>query len=305
VLGANGSTLLVTPASYTVNDGNTGNNYAVTVNTATGTISKAALGINAVTDARVYDGGIASTGVVSFAGLVGGDTVSGAIQSFGSRNVLGVNGSILLVTPASYTVNDGNMGNNYAVTVNNAQGTITALGITGHITAADRNYDSSMTATITGRTLVGVISPDQVSYSGGTGRFDTSNAGMGKTVTGSGLALSGADAGNYTVNTTATTTANIMALPVLVPFVAPSGKPGVVQVETPLIKPVIVMPVTPANFFELTPPVLLSVLLAEPASLLTLLPGGVPEIDSAALPPIRHDAQPYIYVPPLPKQDHD
>jgi hypothetical protein len=297
--------LLVTPASYTVNDGNTGNNYVVTVNNATGTISPKALGINAVTDTKVYDGGTTSAGVVNFSGLVGGDSVSGAIQSFGSRNVLGANGSTLLVTPGGYTVNDGNTGNNYAVTVNNAQGTITALGITGHITAADKNYDSSMTATITGRTLVGVISPDQVSYSGGTGRFDTSNAGMGKTVTGSGLALSGADAGNYTVNTTATTTANIMALPVLVPFVAPSGKPGVVQVETPLIKPVIVMPVTPANFFELAPPVLLSVLLAEPASLLTLLPGGVPEIDSAALPPIRHDAQPYIYVPPLPKQDHD
>ena len=43
VLGANGSTLEVT--GYTVNDGNGGDNYTVTLHTATGTITAAALDI--------------------------------------------------------------------------------------------------------------------------------------------------------------------------------------------------------------------------------------------------------------------
>jgi hypothetical protein len=41
--------------------------------------------------------------------------------------------------------------------------------------------------------------------------FDTKDIGTGKTVTATGLGLSGADAGNYTVNTTATNTADITA----------------------------------------------------------------------------------------------
>ncbi len=46
-------------------------------------------------------------------------------------------------------------------------------------------------------------------YVGGTATFADKNAGIGKTVTASGLSLSGADAANYTVNTTALTTADI------------------------------------------------------------------------------------------------
>ena len=54
VLGVNGSTLNVT--AYTVNDGNSGNDYTVTTATALGTITPAALTITAATDTKVYDG---------------------------------------------------------------------------------------------------------------------------------------------------------------------------------------------------------------------------------------------------------
>ena len=43
-------------SAYTVNDGNSGGNYAVTTHTAAGTISKAALDIYATSDTKVYDG---------------------------------------------------------------------------------------------------------------------------------------------------------------------------------------------------------------------------------------------------------
>ncbi len=70
-------------------------------------------------------------------------------------------------------------------------------------------YNATTVATITSRTLTGVIGADVVTYSGGTATFADKNVGAGKVVTATGLALTGADAGNYTVNTTALTNANI------------------------------------------------------------------------------------------------
>src|SRR5206468_2114074 len=121
---------------------------------------------------------------------------------------LGTNGSTLSVT--GYTLSDGNNGANYAVTTHTASGTITRLGISGSITAADKPYDGTTVATITSRTLSGVISNDSVSYSGGSATFASPNVGTWQ-VTGTGLGLTGADAGNYSVNSTATTTATITA----------------------------------------------------------------------------------------------
>ena len=112
VLGTNGSTLSVT--GYTVNDGNSGADYTVTTHTALGTITPAALDISAVTDSRQYDGTTASSGTPTVGTLYSTDTVTGLVQAFASRHVLGANGSTLSVT--SYTVNDGNSGADYTVT---------------------------------------------------------------------------------------------------------------------------------------------------------------------------------------------
>lgn len=59
------------------------------------------------------------------------------------------------------------------------------------------------------RSLLGVVSGEAVTLTGGTASFDNKAAGVGKTVTATGLTLTGSDAGNYSVNATATTTANI------------------------------------------------------------------------------------------------
>jgi hypothetical protein len=126
VLGANNSVLSVT--GYTVNDGNSGANYSVSSATAAGTITPAALAINAVTDTKVYDGGTTSAGVVSVGPVFGTDSVTGTIQAFGSKNVLGANNSVLSVT--GYTVNDGNSGANYSVSSATAAGTITPAALT-------------------------------------------------------------------------------------------------------------------------------------------------------------------------------
>ena len=90
---------------------------------------------------------------------------------------------------------------------------ITAKQLTGHFTAADKEYDGLVGATITDRSLTGgIISGDTVELSGGTATFNNANVGTAKTVTGTGFSLTGASAGNYSLaSSTLTTTADITA----------------------------------------------------------------------------------------------
>ncbi len=68
----------------------------------------------------------------------------------------------------------------------------------------------SATATIATRSLAGVIDNDAVSLSGGTAEFDTAAVGTNKTVTVSGLTLTGSAANSYTL-TQPILTADIVA----------------------------------------------------------------------------------------------
>ena len=80
------------------------------------------------------------------------------------------------------------------------------------IGAASKVYDGKTNATLdtSKASLSGAISGDALAVVGGTGVFADKNAGIGKTVSITGLSLGGADAGNYTFSsTTATTTADI------------------------------------------------------------------------------------------------
>ena len=83
---------------------------------------------------------------------------------------------------------------NSSLTINKAD-----LAITG-ITASDKTYDGTNSATLNGTAGVAAIGQDVVSVSGtGTGTFADKNAGAGKAVTVTGYSLSGADADNYTL----------------------------------------------------------------------------------------------------------
>src|SRR6185437_12197549 len=103
----------------------------------------------------------------------------------------------------------------YTLTQPTTTATIAAKSLTvSGITAQDKTYDRTTTATLGtgGASLAGVVSGDVVALdtSSVTGSFGTDSVGTGKTVTVSGLGLSGADAPNYTV-TQPTTTAAITA----------------------------------------------------------------------------------------------
>ena len=94
-----------------------------------------------------------------------------------------------------------------AITV--AQKDVTISGIT----AANKEYDGSTTATPTGTAVInGKVGSDDVTVTAGTATFADKNVGTGKTVTFTGYSLSGADAGNYNLKAQpASVTANITA----------------------------------------------------------------------------------------------
>jgi hypothetical protein len=89
--------------------------------------------------------------------------------------------------------------------------TVTPLAITGSFTANTKAYDGSTTAVVATRSLSGVLGSDVVSLSGGTATFDNPNVGTGKTVTLTSATLGGAAAGNYSLSSVSTTTADITA----------------------------------------------------------------------------------------------
>src|SRR5439155_14101170 len=160
---------------------------------------------------KTYDAGTTATiATRSLSGVLGTDAVSyvGGAAAFGDKNV----GTGKTVTGTGLSLSGADAGN---YTVNSTATTtadITALGITGSITANSKTYDANTAATIATRSLSGVMAPDAVSYVGGTATFGDKNVGTGKRVTGTWLSLSGADAGNYSVNSTGITTAEISAM---------------------------------------------------------------------------------------------
>ena len=77
--------------------------------------------------------------------------------------------------------------------------------MTPAVTAANKVYDGTTSATLTSCTVTGVVGGDVVACSG-HGGFDTASVGAGKTVTVSGLTLTGAAAGNYMLSSTTATT---------------------------------------------------------------------------------------------------
>ena len=138
--------------------------------------------------------------------LLGSDTFAGALEvqnaAYSTANKL---------TVGTYTIGQGNLsaGSNYEITfvegtlnVNKADLTVST------VTAADRAYNGTTSAELTGATYTGLVEGDVITLTG-NGIFDSRNAGT-QNVTFSGLAISGADAANYNLITAEkTTTATI------------------------------------------------------------------------------------------------
>ncbi|MBV9519983.1 MAG: hypothetical protein JO068_17900, partial [Hyphomicrobiales bacterium] len=167
VLGTGKSTLR---ASGSVNDGNGGQDYAITFMDAAGTITPASLIVNAVGDSRIYNGSTSSAGTPSFGTLFGTDTASFS-QAFLSKDVLGTGKSTLR---ASGSVNDGNGGKDYAITFVDAAGTITPATLTISAVSDTKIFDGTTGSTALAQ-VTGLKGDDSVT--GLAERFDSINAG--------------------------------------------------------------------------------------------------------------------------------
>jgi len=193
------TTYTITPT----NAGGTGPGATITV-----TVNQKALTVTGMTaNNKVYDG----TTTASFTGgtlvgVVSPDVITLVPSgTFASANV----GANIVVTSTSTIT--GAKAANYTLTQPiglKANITVKTLTITG-LTTNNKVYDGTATATFTGGTLVGIVSPDVVTFTA-AGTFPSKNIGNTLTVTGS-CTLGGANAANYTLTQPALTKANITA----------------------------------------------------------------------------------------------
>jgi RNase P/RNase MRP subunit p29 len=205
----------VTVSGVTLSGGDAGNYTVSQPSGLTADITAKNLTINgAVANNKQYDGNTTATVDFTSASLVtvvSGDSVSinssGYSASFATKTV----GNAKPVTVSGVTLSGGDAGNYTVSQPSGLAADITVLHITGTFTADNKVYNGNNSATVLTRSLVGAISGDAVSLSGGTATFSDKNVGMGKTVTLTGATLSGADTGNYVLDSVSTTTANITA----------------------------------------------------------------------------------------------
>jgi hypothetical protein len=130
-----------------------------------------------------------------------------ATQSYNNKNA----GTGKALTASGLVMNDGNGGANYSISyANNTTSTITPRALTVSASGTNKVYDGQQSAAVTlGDNRVG---GDILSLSNSSATFSDKNVGTGKTVSVSGISVTGADAGNYIFNTTASTSADINQL---------------------------------------------------------------------------------------------
>ncbi|MBZ0091606.1 MAG: autotransporter-associated beta strand repeat-containing protein, partial [Sulfuricellaceae bacterium] len=184
---------------------------------------------------KTYDGNDTATLTAAnytFTGGVDGDTVTlnnPSSGTYGNKNAgtgkaVSVGGISASASNGATTVygyqvaNGGNASGNI--------GAITAKALTLSATVADKTYDGNRDANVTGYGLIGLVSGETLGASSTGALFDTKNAGTGKTVYISGIALADGTglASNYSLSSTATATANITPANLAVTGVSAANK---------------------------------------------------------------------------------
>ena len=205
-------------------------NYTLTMSNTTADITPKALVATCTVANRVYDGTTAATITgSSLSGAVAGDSVSlngaGASSAFGDPNV----GTGKPVPCNGYTLSGADAGN-YTLTVNPTTANITPKPVVGACTAADKDFDGTTAATVTGTSVTGVIGAQNVGLGGGSATFNNPDPGVDKPVDCKNFVLTGTDKGNYILVSVADTDATIRRPP------APAPLPP--EVEACLRRPV-------------------------------------------------------------------
>ncbi|MDD2584262.1 MAG: YDG domain-containing protein, partial [Bacteroidales bacterium] len=183
--------------SMSISGGDAGN-YSLVPPTLSGTITARVVNVSAQADNKVYDGGTSSSVTPVGAALQSGDSYSSqGTQTFDTKNV----GNNKTIRPSGASINDGNSGNNYSINyVDNTSGVISpkSINVSG-ASVTTKVYDASTAATISGASLSGVISGDNVILNNQTvGIFNNKHVGSAKAVSHT-MYISGTDAANYSL----------------------------------------------------------------------------------------------------------
>ncbi|MBD2721434.1 T9SS type A sorting domain-containing protein [Hymenobacter sp. BT189] len=175
-------------------------NYALSYVGDNLSITPKSLTITADAKTKVY-GAALPTFTASYTGLANGDSAPATVPVFAT--------TAFITSPVGpYTITASSAADaNYTISYVAGTLTITPKALTVTASALDKVYDGSTTATVT--LLDNRLPGDKLTAAYTSATFSDANAGNNKTVTVSGISISGSEAGNYTVNSTAITTANI------------------------------------------------------------------------------------------------
>ena len=194
-----------------------GGNYvldATSLSATIGEITKADLTVGVAAVAKRYGDSYDFDGSeVTAAGLFAPDVVDGATMSSpgAAANATVAGGPYAIAVSAA----TGTGLSNYTITYADGWLTVAPRPLTVTMTAADKIYDGSDVATAA--VVTDALAGDLVTLDHGQARFADRHAGAAKTVTLAGLALGGADAGNYSLGAAvATATAAIAPRPLTI-----------------------------------------------------------------------------------------
>lgn len=195
---------------------NAAGNYVLSSTTATTTANITPASVTAVfaINNKTYDGTTAAPIVAEFPSPVLGNdvvTVTGGTAVFAQANA----GTGISVTITGFTLGGANAAN-YQLSSHTATSSanIMPMIVGAGVTANNKVYDATSTATLSSCVVAGVLPADtaNVQCAAASASFAQSSVGNGIPVTASSITLSGLAAGNYLLgSTSATTMANITA----------------------------------------------------------------------------------------------
>src|SRR5207245_2626959 len=160
--------------------------------------------ISATGSNKVYDGTPNATVTLSD-NRMAGDTLSTSYTgaSFANKNV----GTAKTVSVTGISISGADAANYSANTTATTTANITARSLSVSASGVNKVYDGNTNASVT--LSDNRVAGDPLTTSYTRASFANKNVGAAKTVSVSGIAISGTDAANYTANTTASTTADI------------------------------------------------------------------------------------------------
>lgn len=190
-----GSGKTVKYTGYTINDGNNGGNYDLSIIDNTNSVinkKELTLYVNDIT--KTYDGNTSATNGSLSGGLLSTDTITGGSYNFLDKNA----GSGKTVKYTGYTINDGNNGGNYALTIRDSLSSVIEKRLISSL-SGEKLFDSTNVINGSNLSADNKVLNDDLTFSG-YATLSGIDIGEQKINNIDNLNLSGDDANNYQLN---------------------------------------------------------------------------------------------------------